>query len=328
MVYHKSHMPTPYAINRIRRGLFSKKVGTFFICLLIAAFLWLVHALNRNYKYTINVPVKFTNLPANKVIIGELPDRLQFDIKTSGLKLLLIILRQHFNELQVDFNSLKSNAKSQAYSLSTGNFSLNSAINFDVDVLKIRPDTLFFSLSKGSSRVVPVKARVQVSCASGYQLLHRPLITPAYITISGDSTMLKKIDTVFTQPLVQTSLGSNYTGRVPLKKISASVFYSTNDVLVNLLVDRVTEAVIKVPVKLINVPANVHVSLIPASVTIRYLVAMKDYEAINPGSFRAVVDYKFIADKKDLVPVELFRIPSEARGIQVTPTHVKYLVYK
>jgi len=87
-------MNSSNAITRIRRLLLGKKVGTFLICLGIASLLWVVHALNRNYKYTIQVPVKFLNLPSNKLIVGELPEKLDVEIKTSGLKLLFISLKK------------------------------------------------------------------------------------------------------------------------------------------------------------------------------------------------------------------------------------------
>ena len=49
----------------------------------------MVRALNRNYSYTIHVPVTFLNLPNNKLIVGELPEFLDVEIKASGLKLIL-----------------------------------------------------------------------------------------------------------------------------------------------------------------------------------------------------------------------------------------------
>ena len=120
-------MSSSNALTRIRRNVVSKNVSTFFICLCLATLLWIIHALNVNYKFTLNVPVKFLNLPSNKVIVGDLPDKLSIDIKASGLKLLLINLKKELQELTIDFNSLKTNAKSQAYSISNGNFNLKSS---------------------------------------------------------------------------------------------------------------------------------------------------------------------------------------------------------
>ncbi|MBS1637303.1 MAG: hypothetical protein JST26_15390 [Bacteroidetes bacterium] len=316
------------AIQRFRRGLFSQKVVTFLICLLVAALLWLVHALNRNYKYTLSIPVKFTNLPVNKVIIGELPDKLQFEIKTSGLKLAFIILKRHYNELLIDFNTLKSNAKSQAYSLSTGNLNLNSSINFDVDIIKIRPDTLFFSLNKGAGKIVPVKPVIDMTYEPGYQLIRKPIVTPAYITISGDSSQIRLIDTVYTNSVKGSEIHGNYSGRATLRKTQSAVFYNTSEVQVDLMVDRITEGEIEVPVKLKNAPPELKAKLLPATVKIKYLVAMKDYEVVNRSAFRAVVNYNDALAGKDMLPVELISFPSEVKVIQINPGHIQYLMYK
>jgi len=331
MGYHIHTKPMPAStstINRLRHGLLSRKVVTFLICLLVASVLWLVHALNRNYRSTLVIPVKFINLPPNKVIMGELPDKLQFDIKTSGTKLLFINLRRHFNELVIDFNALKGNAKSQAYSLSTGNLNLNSVVNFDVEILKIRPDTLFFSINKGSSRIVPVKVNHQITCAPGYQILRKPQISPAYITITGDSNLLRTIDTIYTQTIAESNLQANYSSRVTLKKPNASVYYSTAEVQVDLPIDRITEATIQVPVTVTNAPPNTTIKLIPEMVTVRYLVAMKDYEASQRALFRAVVDYSNVQDRKEFLPIELQSIPAGIRVLQLNPQQAKFLLYK
>ena len=207
-------MNSSNAITRIRRLLLGKKVGTFLICLSIASLLWVVHALNRNYKYILHVPVTFLNLPTNKLIVGELPEVLDVEIKTSGLKLLFISLKKNINEVVIDFNLLKNNAKSQSYSISNGNFNLQHAINFDVEVLKIRPDTLFFSIKRGNSKLLPVKANLKTSCLPGYSIISKPTITPAYITVTGDSLQLKKMDTVYTYFLNLKNLHQNFTGDI------------------------------------------------------------------------------------------------------------------
>ena len=76
----------------IRRIFFSKKVGIFAICISIASFLWIINALNRTYTKTIAVPIKYINLPKNKVLSTELPKVIQAEIKATGAKLLFIDL--------------------------------------------------------------------------------------------------------------------------------------------------------------------------------------------------------------------------------------------
>lgn len=321
-------MNSSNAITRIRRQLFSKKVVTFTICLSVASLLWVVHALNVNYRYSLSVPVQFLNLPTNKLIVGDLPEKLQIDIKASGLKLLLISFRNNVNQLTIDFNSLKTNAKSQAYSISNGNFNLKSVINFDVEILKIRPDTLFFSLNKGNSKLVPVKANMLLNYSSGYSITSKPTVTPAYINVTGDSLALLQLDTVYTQVLNLKDVHQNYSSTVALKKTTSAVNYTTKEVQVSFEVDRLTEATLKIPIQIQNKTTKETIKLMPEYVTISYLVAMKEYDHIDANSFKATVNYNFIKLKQKTLPVEISRIPSEVKVLKVEPANISYLIYK
>jgi hypothetical protein len=321
-------MSSSNAITRIRRLLLGKKVGTFLICLCIASLLWVVHALNRNYKYTIQVPVKFLNLPTNKLIVGELPEKLDVEIKTSGLKLLFISLKKNYNQVVVDFNLIKNNAKSQAYSISNGYFNLQNSINFDVEVMKIRPDTLFFSSNKGNSKLLPVKANLKTSCLPGYSIISKPSVTPAYVTVTGDSLDLKKMDTVYTYFINLRDVHQNFTSPVQLKKPYSSINYNVKDVQLSFIVDKLIESSVKIPIQVMNNPGTETIKLLPGTITIKYLVAMKDYESINENSFKAVVNYDHIKQKQKNLQIEIIREPSEVKIVKIIPNTISYLIYK
>lgn len=321
-------MKSSNAITRIRRLLLSKKIVTFLICLSIASLLWMVHALNINYKYTIHVPVTFLNLPSNKVLVGELPEVLDIEIKASGLKLFFITMKNKINPVVIDFNLLKNNAKVQAYSIKNGNINLPSAINFDVEVLKIRPDTLFFSVNKGRTKLLPIKANLKVDCLAGYSIVSKIVINPAYITVTGDSLDLIKMDTVFTYFLNLKDVHENFTSPVQLKKPFSSINYNLKDVQLSFNVDRLTEASVKVPIQIMNNNGKETIKLLPNLVTIKYLVAMKEYESINTNSFKAIVNYQYIQEKRKNLPVEIIRAPSEVKIIKTEPSSISYLIYK
>lgn len=321
-------MNSSNAITRIRRLLLSKKVGTFLICLSIASLLWVVHALNRNYKYTLRVPVAFLNLPTNKLLVGELPEYLDVEIKASGLKLLFISLKKNISEVVVDFNLLKNNAKSQAYSIRNGNFNLQNSINFDVEILKIRPDTLFFSSKKGVSKLLPVKANLKVNCKPGYSIISKTNITPAYVSVTGDSVDLIKMDTVYTYFLNLKNVHQNYSDAIALKKPYSSINYNVKNVQLKFSVDKLTEASIKIPVQVMNNSSNETIKLLPSFITIKYLVAMNDYENVSTNSFKAVVNYEQIKEKQKSLQVEIVRSPSEVKIIKTEPTSISYLIYK
>jgi len=321
-------MKSSDAITRIRRRFLNARIVTFLICLGIASLLWAVHALNKNYKYTLTIPVKFSKLPDNKLIVGELPEKLQVDIKTSGLKLLFIKLKKLPSEVLIDFNTLKTNAKSQAYSISNGNFNIQRIINFDVDVIKIRPDTLFFSSKKGTSRLIPVKANLQAGFLPGYSIISKPTVSPAYVTVTGDAPEINNIDTIYTQNIILKDVHENYMSTVPLKKTFPNLNYSIKEVQLSFAVDRLAETSIKVPVQIINKSSEETIKLLPEFVTVHYLVAMKEYDNIDVNSFKATVNYDDIIARKQTLPVNLSIIPSEVKILKTEPAFISYLIYK
>ncbi len=321
-------MSSSNAITRIRRLLLSKKVGAFLICLSIASLLWVVHALNRNYKYTLHIPVSFLNLPSNKLLVGDLPEKLDVDIKASGLKLLFISFNKQIDTTYIDFNLLKNNAKSLAYSIKNTDFSIQHCINFDVEVLKIRPDTLFFSSNKSKSKLVPIKANLKVNCLAGYSVVSKPIITPAFVTIWGDSIDLKNTDTVYTHILNLKNIHKNFEGSVIIKKSKSSINYSVKDVKVNFNVDKLIESNIKIPIQIINNPDKETIKLIPSNINIKYLVAMNEYENITVNSFKAIVNYQSIKEKQKKLFVEIIKAPSEIKIIKKDPMFISYLIFK
>lgn len=320
-------MNTSNAISRIRRRFLNTRIVTFLICLCIASLLWVVHALNKNYKYTLTIPVKFSRLPENKLIIGELPERLQVDIRTSGLKLLFIKLQKRPSEVLIDFNSLKTNARSQAYSISNGNFNLQSIINFDVEVIKIRPDTLFFSSERGTSKLIPVKANLQATFLPGYSTINKPLINPAYITVTGDAPEIDAIDTIYTQNIILKDVHQSYSGTAAIKKMP-NLNYSAKEVQLSFVVDRLVETSIKVPVQIMNRTSSETVKLLPEYVTIHYLVAMKEYDNIDASSFKATINFDDIVAKNKTLRIDLVRSPSEIKILRIEPSTISYLIYK
>lgn len=301
---------------------------TFLVCVGIASLLWVVRALNRNYKYSLHIPVKFENLPANKIIVGDLPEKLDVEIKTSGLKLLFISSKKFNVPLSIDFFSLKNNYKSQAYSIGVNNLNLKTILNFDVDVLKIKPDTLFFSSDKGKTKIVPLKANLSVQCVDGYDVVSKPVLNPSYITISGDSADISKIDTIYTQRLHLKDIHENYASPVRLIKPSSNISFNLKNAHLSFEVDKMTEAKIKIPITVTNMSSKQKIKLIPDYVNVTYLVSMRNYDQVSEQVFNAHVDFKYIQKKDKKIKVQLSSFPSEVKIKNISPAYVSYLIYK
>lgn len=303
------------------------KLSAFLFCLAISAFLWLSHTLNRPYFHSLNVPVKFVNLPANKTLLSELPAELRFDIKTSGLKLFFVLLNKPFSPITIDFNSLKGDNKSQTYAISSGNINLKATTNFDVDIKKISPDTLYFAAKRGVNKNVPIRPIIFANPDKGF-VLSKPLLNPAYITINGDSASLRNIDSISTVPLYLNELNRNYAGKLNLVRPSENIYLNLNEVSVSIAADKLLEKEIEVEVSAINCPANFTPKLFPSKIKVKYSSAKNDFNDITEREFKAVVN--FSKQKKGLnkLPVELSILPTQAHVLSIEPQEIEYLLIK
>lgn len=301
------------------------KLSAFLICLAISAFLWISHRLNQTYFYSINVPVKFVNLPANKALINELPDHLRFDIKTNGLKLFFVLLRRPFNEITIDFNKLKSDNKQQAYSISSGNIKLSETTKLNVDVKRISPDTLFFVSKTGITKNVAVKAIISANPEKSY-VLSKPLISPAFITINGDSISVNGIDSISTAPLYLNQVNANYSGQLALLRPSENVFLNISEVNISIKADKLLEKQIEVPLTALGIAPSTVAKLFPSKVKITYSAARNDFSEISSDDFKAVVNYSKHHNNKMMV--ELSTVPTQAKILSIEPTEVEFLLFK
>jgi hypothetical protein len=125
----------------------------FFVCLLIATVLWFVKAMEKQYESTVSMPVQYTNLPTNKVLINQPPSRLNLKLKAHGFTLFrykfgLTITPINFNVKSFANITLKNNDLSDFYVLSDRYIpQIANQINSEVLILDISPDTLFFKFN-------------------------------------------------------------------------------------------------------------------------------------------------------------------------------------
>jgi YbbR domain-containing protein len=302
------------------------KLSAFFICLIISGFLWLTHSLNSHYRYSLSVPVKFINLPNNKILLGSLPENLRFDVKASGLKLLFVLINKPFKDLTIDFNSLKGDSKLQAYSISSGNVNLTSSIKFDVEVKKISPDTLFFANKKGISKNVPVRPLLYLVADKGF-IISKPIINPAYITITGDSASIQSIDSISTTPLYLNQITKNYSGKLNLVKPNENVYLNLSEVNVSISADKLLEKSIELPIEVVNADAA-NIKLFPGRVKVKYTAALNDFDDITNDSFKAVVNFSRKKEGNNKLPIELSILPTQAHILSISPAEAEFLIYK
>jgi len=94
------------------------------------------------------------------------------------------------------------------------------------------------------------------------------------------------------------------------------------EVEISVNVEKYTESEVVIP---IEIPDNLNMHLYPSKVSVRYIVAMKDYAIINQLSFKAIADTTDMY-LNDVLPVKLVLSPNNTQLISLNPREVEYII--
>jgi hypothetical protein len=315
-----SHVKYPY---KKKPG----KTKAFFICLLIASFLWLAHSLNTVYTYTFKIPVTFKNIPRHKKPLVQIPEIISVDVKASGLKLAFMLLNKSRRHLEIDFNTLKSVNRNQNYILSSSHINFKKAFKFETQVKQISPDTLYFSEKTGYQKNVPVKVPLYIKCQEGYGF-KKPVITPAFVTVWGDTNIIENLDTLYTRALTLNNLNVNVNTNMEFIKPDPEVYTAINEVNVFIEVAKLVEQTITLPVIDIRRKADDQINIYPSRVRVRFTSVQNSFNEEDTTLFRAMIDSDKINKSTQKCPVFLGTVPGDVTIMAIEPGEVEILILK
>lgn len=301
------------------------KTTAFFICVCIAAFLWLIHNLNRTYIYTMQVPVVFNNLPALKLPAQPLPDKVTLNLKLSGLKIFLLKLQKTQKPLQIDFNQLKSDAHKQVYSISSHSRLFQDNLPLKPEVVQILPDSLVFIEKKGLSKNVPVKVLLNAKAATGYDI-EKLMVSPGFVTVYGDSLTLNQVDTLYTEPLVYNQLSQSVNRELSIVNPYPNLVINASSAQISIQITKLLDHEINLPVQILNIPKGCVARCFPQQVKVRYTAPQATQEQ-QPFMNASINASKALKTKKK-APVEMSTKMAGIHILEIQPEEVELIILK
>ena len=89
----------------------NKKIVTYLVFVFIATIFWFLNALSKDYTTTVSYPVNYKNLPKDKILIRELPDKLFLEVKGGGFALLRYKISTAFQPINLNVSNQLNNKK-------------------------------------------------------------------------------------------------------------------------------------------------------------------------------------------------------------------------
>ena len=300
---------------------------------LLSTIFWFLRALSEDYKADITYPVKYINLPENKVLAGKLPDHLKLTIEAEGFTILrhriLPRLRLNFNLAPLNLNKIDNDS---SFILTRNAINeLNKTLNKNkttIKILDVSPDTIFFHFTDMISKKCKVDYLIpekNLLYAKQYMQNGPIAALPDSITISGPESILDTIYQVYTEPVKAGNLTDTLEKEIALQEIE-QVEYSQKKVKLTIPVDKFTESSYIVPIKTFNAPDSISVITFPNSVKISYRVTLSYFEKAPEDLFTPYIDFTEANAEVNKLKVKLSPLPEYIHSVNIYPTSVEYLI--
>lgn len=303
----------------------------FLVCLTISTILWLVSSLGDTYETTVLIPVKYTNLPENKVMIEAPPSHLKATIKANGFTLVRHKFHISVNPIDFNINALTNNAieknSTSTFRMITAQYisRLSDQVSSGIEIIDISPDTLFFRFDELVEKEVCIIPNVDLTFENQYFLYDSISFIPEKATVRGPKSILDTLTTVTTSYKKFRKLNTGIKKNISLKPIE-NVEFDRKKVQMEIPVSQYTEYNDKVAISKFNVPDSVNLVTFPGKVNVSCLVPIHNYQNISNSSFIVSVDYGNTDSMAKLLPVKIVSTPPYVKNITVYPTEVEYFI--
>lgn len=279
------------------------------------------------------VPVTYTNLPKNKILANKLPDKLELTIKAHGFHILKHKISYLFSPLEFNIKEMTDNrmniSKRSNFVYPSRQFmaELSNQLSNEneMEIIRIKPDTLFFKFDKMGQKWVKIKPLVTVDLEKQYQISGEITTSPDSVLANGPQSVLDTLEIVTTNLKRFNSVTYPVKESVSLPKLN-EVFLDTSNVTVNIPVEEYTEEQLSIPVRLTGQPSDVVVKLFPEKVKLTFQVGLSRFHDINPEDFTLTVSYNDIKEDKQRLKVKVESFPSFLYDLKVTPDEIEYLI--
>ncbi len=314
--------------RKMKVFLFTRDAFIFLFFLIISAIFWLIISLNKQYEAQIVIPISYTNTPQNIELTADLPPSIAVKVKDKGTTL-LGYSRIKFKPLVVDFNDYTTKNNTNLWNLptaSTFDKEVKDRLNPTTQVLDFYPEYIEISNRPLSSKRVPVVAQTQLSYAKQYYPSDSIRLEPDTIVLYGPQEMLDTIHRISTTLVEENNLKDTLTTTATLELPSRSKA-QPQTVTLTAPVEFFTEGKQSVPVKVINVPKNLHVRTLPSEVEVSYLAGFSKFNNIIPADFTVTVNYNdLISSTSTTAAVLLEQYPNYIIKPKIRPETVTWII--
>lgn len=304
----------------------------FLVCLAIATVLWFVNALGDTYETTVSMPIQYTNLPKEKVLVSAPPKKIQVQLKAHGLTLLRHKLKLSIKPLNFNVKSftdgLMDKTTAENFKIVSNRYlpQLSRQVSSEISILGIKPDTLYFKFDRIIQRKLPVAPNFEITFENQYFQYDSIHFIPDSVMVTGPRSIVEKMKNVPVKHQRFKKLDATYRRSMVFEDIN-SVEIEPRRVNVEIPVSQYSEYIADIPIQALNVPDSIKLITFPVNVKISCRVAVHLYQNLNENSFLVYVDYNDLQkESNSKLPVKIMNAPGHIKMLNHVPKEVEFII--
>jgi hypothetical protein len=161
-VKEKNEIPFGNLVKKEGRVI-NRDLAVFAFFLFLSFIFWYLNSLGKVMESGIRYQMKYINVPRERVIVNEPADKLNISLKGTGYSILKLKISENRLPVLIDMSKVNykrvPGSKDPDYYIITSGIvkSLSLQLRSGCEITSIKPDTLFFTMSKSAAGYVVAK---------------------------------------------------------------------------------------------------------------------------------------------------------------------------
>lgn len=316
-----------HALNQLGarlRAAVTRNFGLKALSLVLAVVLYMVVQRDNVKESELSVPLTLTNVPAEKVFVGEAPEGLKLRVRGRRGSLQQL-LREHPARVTADLKAYRDGERF-VFDVEVLESQLGSS---QVEVLSVDPPSMLVKLEQAATALVPIEVPITGDPAQGFHTGAKGLqLEPQKVKVTGPASQVKLVHTVRSSPL--DLHGADRDVRALLRLVppgDARLHLSVDEVAVQVTIEErdVSKTLENQPIMVRGCPPNRRCVVVPAEVTVRAEGKERAVDALVQGPPMNLVFADLVGPRTEN-PLKLSVHPVAGVTLTVQPPVAKWSV--
>jgi len=267
-------------------NLIFRNYGKKIIAIIIAIFLWVATNLEFDIEKNFSVPVRYTNLPVNLIIVNNPPDKINLTVR--GPRYEIFSFNNPIPPISYDLSS---------FTIGVSNVQVQPAdVNLPrkVKAISTSPSEISIEIDRLATKTMKINP-ILGKPNRGFLIEGSPKISPARVKVQGPRKLIKKYTTIDTRFISLEGEKSSFSIEVPLE--SPSDLFSidgTNLVKINVNIkeENLTKEFNNLNISFNNFEEIKYTTLSPTVITLAFDGPYSHVNKLNSDDISVYVDAK------------------------------------